>query len=155
MAEQYFKDITRIADKDVKGNLKLAHALIQAKGVGHMFANAVCSVLKLDREKKIGAVLPEELEKIEDCMRHPEKYNIPLWLFNRRKDRETGENKHLLSSELDLTQKFDIRRMKKIRSYKGIRHAKGLPVRGQRTRSTGRTGTTLGVARAKKVSSGK
>ena len=41
----------------------------------------------------------------------------------------------------------DINLMKKIRSYKGIRHERGQKVRGQRTKSTGRTGTTVGVKR--------
>jgi small subunit ribosomal protein S13 len=37
--------------------------------------------------------------------------------------------------------------MRKIRCYKGIRHETGQKVRGQRTKSTGRTGTTVGVKR--------
>ena len=70
------------------------------------------------------------------------KYNIPTWLMNRRKDRETGEDKHILSSDLDLTKQFDIRFMRKVKSYKGVRHAaKSKKVRGQSTKSTGRTGT--------------
>jgi len=62
--------------------------------------------------------------------------------MNRRKDRETGEHKHLLSSDLDLTKQFDIRAMRKIKSYKGVRHAAGSKkVRGQSTKSTGRKGS--------------
>ena len=58
---------------------------------------------------------------------------------NRQKDLETGESKHLVSTDLDMRKDFDIRRLKKIRSYKGVRHTAGLPVRGQRTRSHFRT----------------
>ena len=44
----------------------------------------------------------------------------------------------------------DIEIMKKIRSWKGIRHSLGLKVRGQRTRTTGRLGLTVGVKRKRK-----
>ncbi|MHA1722752.1 MAG: 30S ribosomal protein S13, partial [Candidatus Baldrarchaeia archaeon] len=53
-------------------------------------------------------------------------------------------------SDLVLTIKSDIDRMKKIKSWKGIRHALGLKVRGQRTRTTGRGGRTIGVTKKKK-----
>jgi small subunit ribosomal protein S13 len=43
----------------------------------------------------------------------------------------------------------DVNRMRKMRSYRGIRHETGQKVRGQRTKSTGRTGTTVGVKRKK------
>ncbi|HDD46536.1 MAG TPA: 30S ribosomal protein S13, partial [Candidatus Aenigmarchaeota archaeon] len=48
------------------------------------------------------------------------------------------------------TTKLDINFMKKIKTYKGIRHALGLPVRGQRTRSSFRKGRTIGVKRKEK-----
>ena len=43
----------------------------------------------------------------------------------------------------------DVNRMKKTRSYKGIRHESGHKVRGQRTSSNGRRGSTIGVVRKK------
>ncbi|MEM2618451.1 MAG: 30S ribosomal protein S13, partial [Candidatus Hadarchaeales archaeon] len=43
--------------------------------------------------------------------------------------------------------KADIGRERKIRSRRGIRHELGLPVRGQRTRTTGRKGLSVGVMR--------
>jgi len=70
---------------------------------------------------------------------------------NRRSDPETGEEKHLVGTDLDMKKDFDIRRMKKIRSYRGIRHTSGLPVRGQRTRSNFRKkGQAVAVKRKKK-----
>jgi small subunit ribosomal protein S13 len=39
--------------------------------------------------------------------------------------------------------------LKKIRAYRGLRHERGLKVRGQRTKSTGRRGSTVGVSRKK------
>ena len=113
-----------------------------------MLANAVCKVLNLDRKKRCGDNQIKEVEKIEDCIRNPAKYNIPSWLFNRRRDRDSGEDRHLLSADLDLRKQFDIRLMRKIKSYRGVRHASGSKkVRGQRTKSTGRSG---GVATRKK-----
>jgi small subunit ribosomal protein S13 len=66
--------------------------------------------------------------------------------MNRAKDLETGENKHLIGSDLLLRIKSDIEFMKKIKCWKGVRHSLGLKVRGQRTRTTGRTGQTVGVS---------
>ncbi len=146
-----FKGIIRLGDKDLNGNSPLGHALTLVKGSGFMFANAVCSVLKLDRSKKVGTLSSEEVGKIEDCLKNPAKYHIPSWLFNRQKDPETGEDKHFISGDLLLNQKFDIRKMQKIKCYKGVRHAMGSKkVRGQKTRTTGRRGKTIGVQRKKK-----
>ena len=63
------------------------------------------------------------------------KPKLPAFLINRRKDFETGEDEHLIGSNLEMKKEFDIRRLKKIRSYRGLRHAFGHPTRGQRTRS--------------------
>ena len=145
-----FRELVRVADKDVKGHVPIVQALSLSKGTSHMFANAICVILKIDRQKKVGDFSQDEMDKIENVMRNPIKNGIPAWLCNRRKDRETGEDKHLISSDLDLTKKFDIRFLKKIRTYRGLRHAKGLKVRGQRTKTTGGKGSTLGVARKKK-----
>ena len=68
-----------------------------------------------------------------------ENPRIPDFMKNRRRDMDTGETKHLSTNNLDLRKEFDIKRLKKIRSYRGLRHAKGLPVRGQRTKSHFRT----------------
>jgi small subunit ribosomal protein S13 len=68
-------------------------------------------------------------------------------MANRPKDVYTGETKHLLGSDLTLINDEDVNLMRKIRCYRGIRHETGQKVRGQRTKSTGRTGTTVGVKR--------
>jgi small subunit ribosomal protein S13 len=49
-----------------------------------------------------------------------------------------------------LTVKSDIDLMKEIKCWRGIRHMLGLKVRGQRTRTTGRTGITVGVKKPQK-----
>ncbi len=65
------------------------------------------------------------------------------------RDFYTGENRHLFSQDVALVNEEDINLMRKIRCYRGIRHETGQKVRGQRTKSTGRTGTTVGVKRKK------
>ena len=77
-----------------------------------------------------------------------QKFNIPDWMLNRREDYETGKNIHLIESDLDMTLRDDLNRMKKTRSYKGRRHEAGLPVRGQRTKSTFRNSSSVGVKRS-------
>jgi small subunit ribosomal protein S13 len=67
--------------------------------------------------------------------------------MNRQLDLETGEDMHIVGVDLDIRRKDDINLMKMIRCYKGVRHEEGQKVRGQRTRSNGRTGLTLGVMR--------
>ena len=57
----------------------------------------------------------------------------------------TGEDSHLLGSNLDLNEELDIKRLKKIRSFRGYRHAMGQPTRGQSTRSHFRTNRKKGV----------
>lgn len=145
------KGIVRLVDKDIDGNTPIRHALAKGKGLSFMMANAICAALKLDPTRKIGYFSSEDLNKIEDCARDPAKYNIPEWLFNRRKDRETGKDRHIVSAELDLSKTFDIRLMQKIKSYKGVRHSIGSKkVRGQRTKTGARKSSALGVKRKKK-----
>jgi small subunit ribosomal protein S13 len=76
------------------------------------------------------------------------KIGIPAWALNRRKDPETGSNFHLMGSDLDFVLKADIDRERFVGSWRGIRHSLGLKVRGQRTRTTGRKGRTIGVRKA-------
>lgn len=146
-----FRDLVRIADKDVTGNTSIFMAMTHVKGIDFMMANAICSVMNINRNEKVGNFSSEGIEKIEEAMEHPEKHGVPNWLLNHRKDMETGEDKHLIASDLTLQNQMDIKFIKKIRSYKGMRHTKGSKkVRGQRTRTSGRRGSSLGVARKKK-----
>ena len=146
-----FRALLRIVDKDVDGEESIYLALTKVKGIDFMLSNAICHVLGLVRNDKVGNLSEPEIAKIEDCMQHPEKYGIPIWMLNRRKDLETGVDKHLVGSDLTFQQSLDIKFLKKIRSFRGIRHIKGKRVRGQRSRTTGRKGTTVGVTRQKEM----
>ena len=142
------EDLIRILATDIPVNTKLYPGLTRIKGVSWAFSNALCHMLKLDKNKKISDLSEDEIKKITDFIKNPDP-SLPQWLLNRRKDPETGEDKHLATSELDLQKEFDIRSMKKMRSYKGVRHTMGQPVRGQRTRGHFRSGSAIGVQRAK------
>jgi small subunit ribosomal protein S13 len=140
-----FQHIIRFAGADVEGTQPVTYALTNVKGVGIKLANAIIEKSGISPEARMGFLSSSEVEKIEDVLQNPAKYGIPHWLLNRRKDRETGKDLHLLGSDLVLQTKNDIEDMKKIRSWKGFRHSYGLKVRGQRTRSTGRKGKAIGV----------
>ncbi len=143
------KGIVRIAGADIKGESQLFVSLQRIKGVGGVLANAICRVNDLDGNIKVGNLTSTEIKKIEDTLNNPSKFGMPDWMLNRRKDLETGENRHLVGPDLVFMQKQDIKRMINMKSYKGVRHMYGLPVRGQRTRSSFRKGRTVGVVRKK------
>lgn len=139
--------VVRIVSTDVPGNATIYSGLTKIKGVSWTISNAMCKELKLDKKRKVSTLSEEELEKITKFLK---EMKLPEWMLNRRKDRETGIAKHLITTELDLQKEFDIRRMKKIKCYKGVRHILGQPVRGQRTRGHFRKkGRTVGVTRQK------
>lgn len=148
------KELIRIANTDILGKNQLYYGLTQIYGVSYSFSNALCQVLNLDKTRKIGSLNEKEVKEIEAAI--TSSTQIPAWLRNRRKNQETGEDIHVIGSQLRLQQEFDVRRLKKIRSYRGMRHALGLPVRGQRTRSHFRHGKAVGVMKkAAKIAAAK
>jgi len=141
--------LIRILGQDMLGSKGIYVSLTKIKGVSWAIANAVCHNLNLDRRKKVVSLSKDDIKKIEHELRH---IKVPGFMKNRRSDIDTGEDLHLLTTNLDIKKEFDIKRLKKIKSYKGIRHSLGLPVRGQKTRSHFRTkGRAVGVAKKKDV----
>ena len=147
--EDDFKHLVRISRKDVNGNKTIEQALTEIKGVGISLSKTMCRILDLDLEAKIGYIADEDVFRIEEILENPQDFGIPRWMLNRREDYETGEDIHLIESDLDMTLRDDLNRMKKTRSYKGRRHEVGLPVRGQRTKSTFRKSSSVGVKRSR------
>ncbi len=143
------EQIIRFVETNLDGRKQVGVAIRSIKGISFMLSNAVANVSGF-REKRLGELTEKEMDKLEDIILHPEKYNIPVWLYNRKREPATNINKHLTASSLEFAQRSDINEMKKIKSYKGVRHMFGLPVRGQRTRSSFRTGGTVGVKRKDK-----
>jgi small subunit ribosomal protein S13 len=140
-----FRHILRITDTDVDGTLKVPYALRKIKGISLNLANAILKRAGIDPNMRAGFLTEAEVEKIEEIIKEPTKYGLPGWLLNRRKDLETGKDMHLISADLILRTKMDIEKMKELKSWRGYRHAYGLKVRGQRTRTTGRTGKAVGI----------
>ena len=144
-----FKHIVRVANVDVPGEKAVKIALTKIKGVGMQFAGIVCTLANVEKNQKVGNLSDTEIQKLNEIVKNPQSAGMPVWMLNRRKDYETGENKHILTGDLVFTQDNDLKRLKKIKSLRGVRHGKKLPVRGQRTRSNFRKtkGKVVGVKR--------
>jgi len=145
-----FRHIIRVIDKDLDGTKTVVDALSDIKGIGMRLATIIAREAGISPEMRIGYLSSDKIEEIEKIIRNLADRGLPSWLLNRRKDLETGKDKHLISSDIDLQIKADIEREKSIWSWRGYRHAYGLKVRGQRTRTTGRTGKTVGVSKKKR-----
>lgn len=146
-----FKHLVRIANVDLPGEKQIRWGLTKIKGVGINFADAVCILAGVPKMTKTGTLSDEQIAKINYVFTDFNKSGMPTWMFNRRKDYDGGDDKHLITGNLLFARDNDIKLMKKIRSYKGMRHTKGLPVRGQRTRSNFRRskGKVVGVVKKK------
>ncbi|MBI4021519.1 MAG: 30S ribosomal protein S13 [Candidatus Aenigmarchaeota archaeon] len=143
--------IVRLVETNLDGGKPVLDAIRGVKGISRMFSHAVVAASGVPGGKKLGELSPQELQSLVDVIHHPAKYDVPSWLYNRRADPATGENTHLTASALLFSKKTDIDDLKKIKTYRGIRHGLGLPVRGQRTRGSFRTGKTIGVTRKKEA----
>ena len=147
-----FRGIVRVAGKDMKGDLPIAKALNQIKGMGVSLADSIATIaavkLNIDKKEHIGNLTDDQLDELEKIVLNPVSYGVPVWMVNRRKD-SSGTNRHLIGADLDFAIRQDIEAEKNIKSYRGVRHMFGLPVRGQRTKTMGRRGMTLGVIKKK------
>ena len=150
MSEQY-ENLVRILGNDIHGELNMLIGLRQIKGIGYMFANAMLQVLKINPHQKVGNLTTEQISSIEKIIQNPKDANFPIWFLNRRQDIETGEDLHLVTSDIAFNIRNDVEREKALFSWRGYRHMYGLKVRGQRTRCTGRKGGAVGVAKGGKV----
>lgn len=152
-----FKHLVRIAQVDLPGEKSIKIALRKIKGVGFNLAVAVCNVANIDSGKRVGDLTEEQINKLNEIITRPEEKGMPAWILNRRKDYETGEDRHLLLGTLDFVKDNTIKRLRKIKCYRGVRHSQGLPVRGQRTKSNFRKhkGKVVGVARRKDIKTGR
>jgi small subunit ribosomal protein S13 len=150
LSEQY-ENLVRILGNDIHGELNMLIGLRQIKGIGYMFANSMLQILKINPHQKIGNLTTEQISSIEKIIEDPKSANFPIWFLNRRQDIETGEDTHLVTSDIAFSIRNDVEREKTLFSWRGYRHMYGLKVRGQRTRCTGRKGGAVGVAKGGKV----
>ncbi len=122
--------MARIAGVDLP-NKHVVVALTYIYGIGRSSAKTICEKTKIDQNKMINDLDQDELAKIRTLI-----------------DKEYKVEGHL-RSEIGL----NIKRLMDIGCYRGLRHRKGLPCRGQRTRTNARTrkGKKKTVANKKKA----
>lgn len=159
------------------GKVKVPFALRTIKGIGRRFAVLVCHKAQIDVNRRAGELNEDEVNKVCDIFAKPTgkyltflfprstfvtrqlidyndlcvslEYGIPEWFLNRQRCIKDGTTTQIFSNIVDTRLREDLERMKKIRKHRGLRHFWGIKVRGQRTKSTGRTGKTLGVTKKK------
>ncbi len=153
MAEQEYSEdfrfLVRIHNTDLDGKRTVANGLVGLTGVNHRLSRVICREAGIEKRAIMGELSDEDIQKLSDTVARIEEFT-PAWMRNRQNDPETGEDIHIITSEVGLTLRDDLNRLKKIRSWRGIRHEANLPVRGQRTKANGRKGSTVGVQRKKK-----
>lgn len=148
MDEEEIKYFVRIRNTDLDGTKAVHIALTGIKGIGPHTSRTITALADVDPRAVLGKLDDGSVERLANAV---DAYTeqVPDWMINRPKDVYTGEGRHLLGTDLTMTNDDDVNRMRKMRSYRGIRHETGQKVRGQRTKASGRTGTTVGVSRKK------
>jgi len=108
--------MARIAGVELQDNWKVDYALTRISGVGWPLSRKIITSLKISSEKRVKDLASEEISKISSKLD-----KIPT------------------EGELSRIVRSNISRLQIIGSYRGSRHQKGLPSRGQRTKSNART----------------
>jgi small subunit ribosomal protein S13 len=139
-----FRYIVRVANTDLDGTRPTALALTGVRGVGLRIAEVACRLANVNAGEMIGNLPEPTVEGIEGTL-GALTTKVPAWMVNHHREPMLGESPHYIGPDLDTRRRDDINQMKMIRSYRGVRHERGQKVRGQRTRSNGRTGMAAGV----------
>ena len=143
-----FAYILRMADSDVDGLRPIAIGMTSIKGVGMRTSQQICRLAGINGKPLGGHLSEEEQDSLRSAI---DDYatTVPWWLVNRQRDLGTNEDAHIVAMEVKMTRDDDISRMAGIKAYRGMRHRSGHKVRGQRLRSNGRKGSSLGVEKKK------
>src|SRR4030043_2263113 len=107
----------RIAGVNIPDNKRIEIALTHIYGIGRALSNKILSQAKIDPNLRANKLSPEQVNALRDIV----------------------EGSFRVEGELRRERMMNIKRLKDIGSYRGIRHIKGLPVRGQRTKTNTRT----------------
>jgi len=134
----------RIGQTDLDGTKSVERSLTEMNGIGHRTARVIAQKAGVDRRETMGRLDDDTIDEIVDLVQEYAE-EVPDWMTNRQHDFFSGETTHEVGNDLEMTRQQDVNRMRMIDSYKGIRHNRGQKVRGQRTKSTGRTEGTIGV----------
>jgi len=149
--EEDIKYFVRIGTTDLDGTKSVRVALTGINGVGRHTSSVIARMAKVNEYTQLGRLDEDGVNRLRAVI---DQYGskVPPWMTNRPKDVYTGDSKHLFGVDVTMAKDDDVNIMRKIRCYKGIRHETGQKVRGQRTKSTGRTGATVGVKKKKEGS---
>jgi small subunit ribosomal protein S13 len=109
--------VARIAGVDIPREKRIEIALTYLYGIGRSLSNQVLSRAGIDPNKRTNTLSEEEVARIRDII----------------------EQEHKIEGDLRKEININIKRLMDIGCYRGLRHRKGLPVRGQRTRTNSRT----------------
>jgi small subunit ribosomal protein S13 len=108
----------RILAVDIPGNKKLPYALRYIYGIGPTLAQEIVEASGLDENRRASDLSEEEINKIAE-------------IIIERGIRTEGDLRREVTG--------NIKRLMAVQSYRGMRHRRGLPVRGQRTKTNART----------------
>ena len=122
--------MARIAGVDIPNNKRVEIALTYIYGIGRKSANDILAKTGVNPDTRAKDLTEEEIAKLRDVI----------------------ENEYTVEGDLRREVALNIKRMVEINCYRGIRHRKGLPVRGQRTKTNARTrkGPAKTIANKKK-----
>ena len=143
-----FSYILRIADSDIDGLRPIAIGITSVKGIGMRTSQQICRLAGVDGNTLGGHLSDDEQDRLRNSI---DDYatTVPWWLVNRPRDIGTNEDAHIVATEVKMTRDDDVARIAGVKAYRGMRHRSGHKVRGQRLRSNGRKGSSLGVERKK------
>ena len=122
--------MARIAGVDIPNNKRVEIALTYIYGIGRKSSNDILAKTGIDPDKRAKDLTEDEIAKLRDVI----------------------ENEYTVEGDLRREVGLNIKNMIEINCYRGIRHRKGLPVRGQRTKTNARTrkGPAKTIANKKK-----
>ena len=122
--------MARIAGVDIPNAKRIEIALTYIYGIGRTSATKILEATGIDPDTRAKDLTDEEVSKLRDEI----------------------ENNYHVEGDLRRDVALNIKRMIEINCYRGIRHRKGLPVRGQRTKTNARTrkGPAKTIANKKK-----
>ena len=122
--------MARIAGVDIPNNKRIEIALTYIYGIGRKSANDILAATGINPDTRAKDLTDSEIAKLRDVI----------------------EDNYKVEGDLRRDVALDIKRMVEINCYRGIRHRKGLPVRGQRTKTNARTrkGPAKTIANKKK-----
>ena len=149
MMGEDFQYVLRILNTNVDGRQKVMYAMCAIKGIGRRLSCLICKKADIDLTKRAGELTNDEVDRIITIVQNPRQFKIPDWFLNRQKDKTDGKYSQVFANGLDFKLREDLDRLRKIRCHRGLRHYWGVRVRGQHTKTTGRRGKTVGVAKTK------